>query len=94
MDNVSIFEICMLVCFGAAWPFSIIKSFHARSNKGKSILFLVIVIAGYSSGILHKYYYSWDKVIYLYIANFIMVGIDLGFYARNSLLDKKRAIDS
>lgn len=32
---MSIFEVLMLACFGAAWPFSLVRSYKARSNKGK-----------------------------------------------------------
>jgi hypothetical protein len=44
---MSIFEMIMLVCFGAAWPFSIIKSYKSRDNNGKSVVFLFIVVIGY-----------------------------------------------
>jgi hypothetical protein len=80
---VSIFEIIMLICFGAAWPFSIYKSYSSRSIEGKSFLFLVVVMIGYGSGILHKIFYNYDNVIYLYILNLVMVGIDLLLYIRN-----------
>ncbi len=59
---MSIFEIIMLLCFGFAWPFSIVKSFQSRSTKGKSILFLLVVLAGYIAGIIHKFFYSYDYV--------------------------------
>ncbi len=81
---MSIFEIIMLVCFGAAWPFSIIRSYRARTNAGKSLLFLGIIFLGYVSGTLHKIYFNYDPVIFLYIANGIMVGVDLLLYYRNS----------
>lgn len=80
---MSVFEIIMLICFGAAWPFSIYKSWKSRSVNGKSIVFLIIVMIGYLSGILHKYLYSYDRVIYLYILNFAMVFIDSMLYMRN-----------
>ena len=37
-----ILEIIMLLCFGASWPLNVIKSWKARTTKGKS---LVIVTA-------------------------------------------------
>lgn len=80
---MSIFEIIMLLCFGAAWPFSIYKSYKSRSINGKSFLFLLIVLLGYIAGILHKLFYSYDHVIYLYILNMIMVGTDMLLYLRN-----------
>ncbi len=81
---MSIFEIIMLICFGAAWPFSIRRSLTSRSVQGKSLAFLIILLFGYSAGIIHKLCYSYDKVIILYVLNFIMVGIDTLLYLRNT----------
>ena len=80
---MSIFEITMLVCFGAAWPVSIYKSLKTRSVAGKSLPFLVIIFVGYIAGILHKIVYRYDLVIYLYALNAIMVATDAGIYLRN-----------
>lgn len=80
---MSIFEIIMLLCFGAAWPFSIHKSYHSKSIAGKSSIFLAIIMVGYIAGILNKIIYSYDGVIFLYILNLCMVAIDLGLYYRN-----------
>lgn len=81
---MSIFEVIMLLCFGAAWPFSIYKSLKSKSNNGKSIIFLLVVMIGYLSGILHKMFFSYDLVIYLYALNFLMVSIDAILWFRNS----------
>jgi hypothetical protein len=83
---MSIFEIIMLLCFGAAWPFSIYKSYKSRSSEGKSLLFLLIIFVGYVSGILHKIFFYHDNVIYLYILNMIMVGTDILLFLRNKRL--------
>jgi len=83
---MSIFEIIMLVCFGAAWPFSIYRSYKSRSTKGKSLFFLVIVAIGYASGVIHKLLYNRDIVTYLYLLNFIMVSTDMALYFRNKRL--------
>lgn len=83
---MSLFEILMLICFGAAWPFSIYRSYTSRSNGGKSPIFLAIVLIGYMAGVLHKIFYSFDAVIYLYISNGIMVLTDMFVYYRNSRL--------
>ena len=80
---MSIFEIIMLVCFGSAWPFSIYKSWKSKSVKGKSLVFLIIVLVGYLSGILHETMFNYDNVIYLYIANFILVSVDTALFIRN-----------
>ena len=86
---MSIFEAIMLLCFGAAWPASILKSFKSKSTKGKSLLFLVILILGYISGIIHKILNSRDVVLYLYILNLCMVSIDTALYIRNRASEKR-----
>jgi len=86
---MSAFEGLMLFCFGAAWPFSIYKAYVSKSNDGKSILFLLVVLLGYASGIIHKVVYSFDAVILLYILNGTMVLIDVLLYCRNSRLPRR-----
>lgn len=81
---MSIFEAIMLLCFGAAWPFSIWKSYKSRSNQGKSMLFMAIVEVGYISGMIHKVLYSRDIVLYLYALNFVLVLTDMVLYWRNA----------
>lgn len=85
---MSIYEIVMLICFGAAWPFSIYKSFKSKSTKGKSAMFMIILIIGYIFGILNKLLVHYDNVIYLYIINTLMVFMDLGLFYKNKKLDK------
>ncbi len=77
---MSFFEALMLICFGSAWPFSIYKALKSRRIDGKSPLFLFIVLVGYVSGIIHKVFYSFDSLIYLYVLNALMVALDLGIY--------------
>lgn len=88
---MSFFEVIMLICFGAAWPFSIYKSLTTHSTGGKSLPFLVIVFLGYIAGILHKYYYDRDIVIYLYLLNLVMVAVDILLYLRNSRCRRNKA---
>jgi len=83
---MSIFEIIMLVCFGSAWPFSIYKSWTARSNQGKSLWFMAIVLIGYISGIIHKVLHNYDPVVFLYGLNGVMVRVDIAIYGRNRRL--------
>ena len=85
---MSVFEIIMLVCFGAAWPVSIWKSYTSRQTGGKSVGFLIIIVIGYIAGIVHKLLHSHDAVIYLYILNALMVSVDIGLYFRNARLAK------
>ncbi|PIE74818.1 MAG: hypothetical protein CSA18_03280 [Deltaproteobacteria bacterium] len=85
---MSFFEILMLICFGSAWPASIYKSYVSRSNSGKSLAFMVIIFTGYFSGIIHKYFYNYDPVIWLYILNTLLVAIDIFLYFRNSIISE------
>lgn len=81
---MSIFEIIMLLCFGAAWPTSIYKTIKSKSTEGKSFYFLIIAIVGYISGILNKIFYTFDYVIILYAINLIMISIDAMLYMKYS----------
>ncbi len=74
---MSPFEVVMLICFGAAWPLSIMKMLRTKRAEGKSLWFLLVILAGYIAGILHKVLHSYDGVIWLYVFNFIMVAFDL-----------------
>ncbi|MDL2273471.1 hypothetical protein LJC34_02875 [Oscillospiraceae bacterium OttesenSCG-928-G22] len=87
---MKVFELLMLLCFGAAWPASIYRSYKARSAKGKSLVFLVILDIGYIFGIINKILNSPDYVMVLYILNFTMVLTDICFYFRNRKLDSLR----
>ncbi len=82
----SIFEVAMLVCFGAAWPVSIYKSWTSRTTAGKSLLFLIIVLAGYLCGIAYKLSGTPDYVIGFYILNAAMVLADIILYGRNAAI--------
>jgi len=85
---LSIFEAIMLICFGAAWPFSIYKSWKSRACAGKSIIFLYIVLIGYIAGIIHKLLHSQDWIIALYSLNGLMVLMDIVLYYRNWKLSR------
>ena len=83
-------EIFMVVSFGASWPFNVIKSYRARTTKGKSLQFLVLIFFGYICGIISKLTaesFKW-YVLFFYVLNLIMVGVDLLLYIRNFKLDK------
>ena len=49
-----ILEIIMIVSFGASWPLNVMKSFRARTTKGKSLPFLCLIFFGYIAGIISK----------------------------------------
>ena len=90
-----IFEIIMILSFGASWPMNIIKSCRARTAKGKSVAFLCLILFGYVAGIISKFLNAdymaqfGDKwyVLIFYCLNFVMVFIDLMLYFRNRRLD-------
>ena len=94
---VEILEVIMLVCFGFSWPINAIKAYKARTAKGKSLWFLLLIITGYIAGITSKlineaYMASFDTkwyVLFFYILNMTMVCVDLGIYFRNRKLDKE-----
>lgn len=91
-------EIIMIVSFGASWPMNVIKSYKARTTKGKSLAFLCLIFFGYIAGIASKfanasYMQNFSQkwyVLFFYVLNLIMVGIDLFLYFRNKKLDMKQ----
>ena len=94
-------EIAMIISFGASWPMNVIKSYRSRTAKGKSLAFLYLIFFGYIAGIASKLVnkdymqhigQKW-YVLFFYVLNFIMVGIDLCLYYRNKRLDSKRKSD-
>lgn len=92
-----ILEILMIVSFGFSWPLNVIKSYKARTTKGKSLSFLLLIFAGYIAGIASKftnaaYMAAFSQkwyVLFFYILNLVMVGTDILLYARNWRLDRK-----
>jgi hypothetical protein len=79
---MSVLEAGMIVCFGASWPVAIAKTLKTRSVQGKSRMFLVLVLAGYGLGILHKIFFNLDAVLLLYVFNFSMVLVELCLWFR------------
>ena len=94
-----ILEVIMIVSFGASWPLNVIKSYKARTTKGKSLAFLCLILFGYVAGIISKllneaYMMSFSSkwyVLFFYVLNFLMVGADLCLYFRNYKLEKEKA---
>lgn len=90
-------EVLMIVSFGASWPLNVLKSYKARTTKGKSLGFLCLILFGYIAGIISKltneaYMQSFSSkwyVLFFYVLNFVMVGTDLCLYIRNYRLDKE-----
>ena len=88
---MNIFEALMLLCFGFAWPISIVRTYKSRSTKGKSLFFLLVLILGYIFGIINKLLTGYDIVLYLYILNLIMVATDSALWIRNRAIEKSEA---
>lgn len=97
-----ILEIIMVVLFGASWPMNVAKSYKARSAKGKSIMFLLLIFTGYIAGIASKltnaaYMSSFASkwyVLVFYVLNLLMVSADICLYVRNVRLDKLREAEA
>ena len=86
-----IFETGMLICFGLSWPFNISKSLRAKTAKGKSMLFEVIIIIGYLMGLTGKFISgNVTYVAVVYVIDILMVSTDLLLTLRNHRLDKQR----
>ncbi|MBP7401676.1 MAG: hypothetical protein KBA30_03605 [Clostridia bacterium] len=83
-----IFEMVMLLCFGASWPISVWKSYTSRTTKGKSVFFLVLIFTGYLSGLVYKIAAGFDYVSWFYILNALMVFTDILLYIRNRRIEK------
>ena len=93
-----ILETIMLICFGISWPINTYKSYKARTAKGMSLTFLILILTGYICGIIAKLinpvYMSqistkWYSLA-VYIFNFCWVSLDLLVYFRNRRLDMAR----
>lgn len=97
---MELLEAVTILCFGLSWPISIMKSYRARTAKGKSLFFEVFLLVGYAFGIARKliqlsvgevdflFYFSF----FFYVLNFMEISLDVLLYFRNVKLDKEREI--
>lgn len=83
-------EALMLICFGAAWPLAIVKSWKSRTAKGKSLSFLVSILVGYVAGFMKvALTEGWTAFLLIpYSINLFMVSIDMILYFRNRRIDR------
>ena len=87
----SILETVMLVCFGFSWPLNVIKAYKAKTAKGTSLPFIMLIIIGYIAGISAKLISGQiNYVLIAYILNLAIVSLNVIVYFRNVSLDKKR----
>lgn len=80
LTNPGVYETLMLICFGISWPVAVLKTYKAKSVKGKSFLFLFLILLGYVFGVVHKVIYNFDYVIWLYILNGLLVLADMALW--------------
>ena len=86
----SIFETIMLICFGLSWPLNVIKAYKARTAKGTSLPFILLIITGYIAGITAKLISGQiNYVLIVYLLNLSIVSLNVVVYIRNISLDKK-----
>ena len=87
----SMLETAMLLCFGFSWPLNVIKAYKARTTKGTSLPFILLIITGYVAGICAKIInHQITYVLIAYILNLAIVSLNVIVYFRNASLDKKR----
>ena len=86
----SILETVMLVCFGFSWPLNVMKAYKAKTAKGTSLPFIMLIITGYIAGISAKIISGQiNYVLIAYIVNLSIVSLNIVVYFRNVSLDKK-----
>ena len=87
----SILETVMLVCFGFSWPLNVMKTYRAKTAKGTSLPFILLIITGYIAGFSAKLISGQiNYVLIAYILNLAIVSLNVIVYFRNVSLDKKR----
>ncbi|MBR7143169.1 MAG: hypothetical protein IKD06_06510 [Clostridia bacterium] len=87
---MQIFEFIMLACFGLSWPISVCKSIRTGSTQGKSLVFMLAIIAGYISGIVGKVVNGQlSYVLIAYTFNLAVISLDLAIYFVNKKREKE-----
>lgn len=94
MDIVVLCEIIMLIIFGCSWPINILKSLKSKTTLGKSVMYEYLVVIGYLFGISAKIivYLRTGELLHsfwFYLADILLVSIDIALYYRNLKYDKK-----
>ena len=85
----AIFETVMLVCFGLSWPLNVVKAYRARTAKGMSLPFILLIISGYIAGITAKLISGQTNyVLIVYFLNLAIVSMNILVYFRNASLDR------
>ena len=89
----AILETVTLICFGFSWPLNVIKAYKAKTAKGTSLPFILLIITGYVAGISAKIITGQiNYVLIAYILNLAIVSLNVIVYFHNVSLDKKRLL--
>lgn len=90
MNLAHLLEAGMLVCFGFSWPLNVVKAYRAKTARGTSLAFIILIIAGYIAGISAKIINNqFNYVLGVYFLNLAIVSANVFVYIRNKRLDKK-----
>ena len=96
-----VLEMLMLITFGISWPINVAKAWKARSTKGISVMFYLLILLGYVFGIAAKLtliaHYApapWYEtvrwyVMFFYVLNTLMVSAGVVTFFRNRALERK-----
>ena len=79
---MSVFEAGMMICFGVSWPIAAYKTYRAKCVSGKSCTFSCLILAGYICGLIHKLFFYYDWVIWLYLMNMCFLLTDIFLYIK------------
>ena len=85
---MSVFEAGMMICFGVSWPIAAYKTYRAKCVSGKSLTFTSLILIGYICGVIHKIFFYYDWVIWLYLLNMIFVLIDMVLHIRYKYINR------
>ena len=90
MNLAHLLEAGMLVCFGFSWPLNVVKAYRAKTARGTSLAFIILIITGYIAGISAKIINNQlNYVLGVYFLNLAIVSANVFVYIRNKRLDKK-----
>ena len=90
MNLAHLLEAGMLVCFGFSWPLNVVKAYRAKTARGTSLAFIILIITGYIAGISAKIIDNqFNYVLGVYFLNLAIVSANVFVYIRNKRLDKK-----
>ena len=90
MNLAHLMEAGMLVCFGFSWPLNVVKAYRAKTARGTSLAFIILIITGYIAGISAKIINNQlNYVLGVYFLNLAIVSANVFVYIRNKRLDKK-----